>query len=136
MEMESESTLLPEDDDDLTDDEDLLDLATLLGDVRLPRHDHLTYRDLLDIIEEKVLSKVDWDDHWPDQIDGKKILGYRLQCDYSCQDFEGGCYITTVWDGDVPLFDIMAGGGHNNHCYVRSVEERKLEEKRRLYRGY
>jgi hypothetical protein len=113
--MTLESTLLPEDDD-------LLDVSMLLGTARLPRHDDLTYQDLLDIIEEEIFSKVDWDDHWPDQIDGKQILGYRLNCDYSCPDFDRGYYITTIWNGDVPLCDIMTGG--RRHYYLRFVQER------------
>jgi len=104
-------------------DDDLIDVATLWGTVRLPRHDDLTYQDLLDIIEEQVFSEVDWDDHWPDQIDGKLVLGYRLGCDYRCPDFDRGYYITTVWDDDVPLFDIMSDGGC--HYYVRSIPLRK-----------
>ena len=104
-------------------DDDLVDVATLWGTVRLPRHDDLTYQDLLDIIEEEVFSEVDWDDHWPDQIDGKLVLGYRLDCDYRCPDFDRGYYITTVWDGDVPLFDIMSGGIRG--YYVRSIPLRK-----------
>jgi len=124
--MTLESTLLPED-DDLNDDEDLIDVSTMLGTARLPRHD-LTYQDLLDIIEEEIFSEVDWDDHWPDQIDGKQILGYRLNCDYSCPDFDGGHYITTIWDDNVPLYDIMSGGG--DHYYLRPVKERMR------YQGY
>jgi len=104
-------------------DDDLIDVATLWGTVRLPRHDDLTYQDLLDIIEEQVFSEVDWDDHWPDQIDGKLVLGYRLGCDYRCPDFDRGYYITTVWDDDVPLFDIMSGG--RRRYYVRSIPLRK-----------
>jgi len=103
--------------------DDLIDVAALWGTVRLPRHDDLTYQDLLDIIEEQVFSEVDWDDHWPDQIDGKLVLGYRLGCDYRCPDFDRGYYITTVWDDDVPLFDIMSGG--RRRYYVRSIPLRK-----------
>jgi len=76
---------------------------------------------LLSVIEDEVLSKVDWTGCWPDQIDGKRVLGYRLDVDRSCPDFEFGDYITTVWDGDVPLFDIMANA---DGYIVRYVEDR------------
>jgi len=79
-------------------------------------------QDLLDIIEEEIFSEVDWSGHWPDQIDGREICGYRLGCDYNCPDFDRGYYIATIWDGHDPLCDIMTGGGR--HYYLRSVQER------------
>jgi len=77
---------------------------------------------LLNAIEEELLSKVDWSGHWPDQIDGTQILGYRLGADYSCPDFESGRYIITVWDGKVPLFDVMANA---DGYKVRFIEDRE-----------
>jgi len=78
--------------------------------------------ELLNIIEEEIFSKVDWSGHWPDQIDGREILGYRLECDYRCPDYDRGYYVATIWDGDVPLRDIMTGGG--SYYYLRDIADR------------
>jgi len=82
----------------------------------------MSHKSLLDIIETEILAKVDWSGHWPDQIDGAQICGYRLSCDYSCPDYDKGYYVATIWDGDIPLWDIMTGGG--NYYYLRDIGDR------------
>jgi len=81
----------------------------------------MDYQDLLDTIIE-VLAEIDWANHWPDQIDGTQICGYRLDCDYSCPDYDRGYYIATIWRDGAPLCDIMCGGG--DYYYLRDIADR------------
>jgi len=80
-------------------------------------------KNLLRTMETEILAKVDWDDHWPDQIDGIHVCEYRLDCDYSCPDYDRGYYVTTIWSrNNVPLCDIMCGGG--DYYYLRDIADR------------